>query len=175
MLVEWIDPAVTAFLLLETIVTFGLTEALQDAVAGAMGDAAEIPLARVKDLLVGAGVGLAAARRIEGRLVRGAPVVQRSFPANVQLSWVPPLKLSHTCPKSLLTSSVTRVCLLRLVCERFPGFGLWCSTPFPIVVCACTTPSFVMHTYDRVCHGRFHGKCSCWRRPSRSAPQSCGG
>ena len=68
MLVEWIDPAVTAFLLLETIVTFGLTEALQDAVAGAMGDAAEIPLARVKDLLVGAGVGLAAAKLIVGRL-----------------------------------------------------------------------------------------------------------
>ena len=47
-----------------------LSEALQDAVAGAVGDSAVFPLARVKDLLVGAGVGLAAAKRIVGRLVR---------------------------------------------------------------------------------------------------------
>ncbi len=54
--------------MLETLRSEGLTEALQDAVAGAMGDAADIPLATVKDLLVGAGVGLAAAKLIVGRL-----------------------------------------------------------------------------------------------------------
>ena len=63
-------PVVSEFLLLETAASFGLSEALQDAVAGAIGDAAVIPLAQVKDLLVGAGVGLAAAKRILGRLVR---------------------------------------------------------------------------------------------------------
>ena len=65
-------PTVTEFLLLETAASFGLSDALQDAVAGAIGDAALIPLAQVKDLLVGAGVGLAAAKRIVGRLVRCA-------------------------------------------------------------------------------------------------------
>ena len=69
------------FALLEALVAVGLPEALQDAVAGAVGDAASIPLADVKDLLVGAGVGLAAAKRVVGRLVRcqgqcGAVAVQ---------------------------------------------------------------------------------------------------
>ncbi len=62
--------SVSEFLLLETVASLGLSEALQDAVAGAIGDAAVIPIAQVKDLLVGAGVGLAAAKRILGRLVR---------------------------------------------------------------------------------------------------------
>ena len=71
-------PTVTEFLLLETAASFGLSDALQDAVAGAIGDAALIPLAQVKDLLVGAGVGLAAAKRIVGRLVRCAAASTRS-------------------------------------------------------------------------------------------------
>ena len=70
-------PTVTEFLLLETAASFGLSDALQDAVAGAIGDAALIPLAQVKDLLVGAGVGLAAAKRIVGRLVRCAAATTR--------------------------------------------------------------------------------------------------
>ena len=70
-------PTVTEFLLLETAASFGLSDALQDAVAGAIGDAALIPLAQVKDLLVGAGVGLAAAKRIVGRLVRCAAASTR--------------------------------------------------------------------------------------------------
>ncbi len=60
----------TELQLLETLVAAGVSEALQDSVAGAVGDAAVIPLVQVKDLLVGAGVGLAAAKRIVGRLVR---------------------------------------------------------------------------------------------------------
>ncbi len=43
---------------------------LQDAVAGTIEDGAVVPMARVKDLLVDAGVGLAAAKRVVGRLVR---------------------------------------------------------------------------------------------------------
>jgi hypothetical protein len=69
---------VTEFVLLETAASFGLSDALQDAVAGAVGDAALIPLAQVKDLLVGAGVGLAAAKRIVGRLVRCVVATTRS-------------------------------------------------------------------------------------------------
>ena len=71
-------PTVTEFLLLETAASFGLSDALQDAVAGAIGDAAFIPLAQVKDLLVGAGVGLAAAKRIVGQLVRCAAAATHS-------------------------------------------------------------------------------------------------
>jgi hypothetical protein len=67
---DFAGPSVSEFLLLETAASLGLSEALQDAVAGAIGDAAVIPIAQVKDLLVGAGVGLAAAKRILGRLVR---------------------------------------------------------------------------------------------------------
>ena len=66
-------PSVSVFALLEALVAVGLPEALQDEVAGAMGDAAEIALAHVKDLLVGAGVGLAAAKRIVGQLSRPRP------------------------------------------------------------------------------------------------------
>ena len=62
-------PTVTELALLVSLQAEGLSEALQDAVAGAIGEAV-IPLASVKDLLVGAGVGLAAAKRIVGRLVR---------------------------------------------------------------------------------------------------------
>jgi hypothetical protein len=64
-----VGPTVTCFILLEALVTAGLPEAMQDAVAITIGDAAVIPLGQVKDLLVGAGVGLAAAMRIVGRLV----------------------------------------------------------------------------------------------------------
>jgi hypothetical protein len=63
-------PTVTELVLLVALQAEGLSEALQDAVAGAIGDATVIPLAQVKDLLVAAGVGLAAAKRIMGRLVR---------------------------------------------------------------------------------------------------------
>ncbi len=65
-------PIVTELALLVALQTEGLPEALQDAVASALGDATVISLARVKDLLVTAGVGLAAAMRIAGRLVRCA-------------------------------------------------------------------------------------------------------
>ena len=70
-------PTVTELALLVTLQAEGLSEALQDAVAGAIGEAAVIPLAQVKDLLVGAGVGLAAAKRIVGRLVRCAVATTR--------------------------------------------------------------------------------------------------
>jgi hypothetical protein len=60
---------VSELLLLETLVSVGLSEALQDAVAGAIGEDAAIPLAQLKDLLIGAGVGLATAKRVVGRLV----------------------------------------------------------------------------------------------------------
>lgn len=62
------DPIVTVLALLEALQADGLPVALQDAVAGDVGDAEQIPLLQVKDLLVGAGVGLAAAKRIAGRL-----------------------------------------------------------------------------------------------------------
>ncbi len=68
----------TELVLLVALKAEGLSEALQDAVAGAIGDAAVIPLVQVRDLLVGAGVGLAAAKRIVGRLVRCAAVVTSS-------------------------------------------------------------------------------------------------
>jgi hypothetical protein len=65
-------PTVTELVLLVALQAEGLSETLQDAVAGAIGDATVIPLVSIKDLLVGAGVGLAAAKRIVGRLVRCA-------------------------------------------------------------------------------------------------------
>ena len=73
-----VGPTVTELVLLVALQAEGLSDALQDAVAGAIGDAALIPLAQVKDLLVGAGVGLAAAKRIVGRLVRCAAASTRS-------------------------------------------------------------------------------------------------
>ena len=73
-----IGPTVTELVLLVALKAEGLSEALQDAVAGAIGDAAVIPLAQVKDLLVGAGVGLAAAKRIVGQLVRCAAAATHS-------------------------------------------------------------------------------------------------
>ena len=72
-----VGPTVTELVLLVALQAEGLSEALQDAVAGVIGDAALIPLAHVKDLLVGAGVGLAAAKRIVGRLVRCAAATTR--------------------------------------------------------------------------------------------------
>jgi hypothetical protein len=47
----------------------GLPDAIQDAVGVAIGDASEVPLSIVMSLLTGAGVGVAAAMRILGRLV----------------------------------------------------------------------------------------------------------
>ena len=61
---------VTDYELTWALLAEGLPRALQDAVAGTIGDGAVVPMARVKDLLVDAGVGLAAAKRVVGRLVR---------------------------------------------------------------------------------------------------------
>jgi hypothetical protein len=61
--------------LLDAVEAAGLSEAMQDAVALTVGNAVELPLTRVKGLLVAAGVGAAAALRISTRLVR--PVLAR--------------------------------------------------------------------------------------------------
>ncbi len=55
--------------LLDALDAAGLPEATQDVVGVAIGDASEVPLSSVKSLLTGAGVGVAAAMRIVGRLV----------------------------------------------------------------------------------------------------------
>jgi hypothetical protein len=55
--------------LLDALDAAKLPDPIQDAVAAAVGDASEVPLSAVKGLLTGAGVGLAAATRIVGRLV----------------------------------------------------------------------------------------------------------
>ena len=65
---------VTEYELLRALVAEGLPHALQDAVAGTIEDGAVVPMARVKDLLVDAGAGLAAAKRVVGRLVRTVQV-----------------------------------------------------------------------------------------------------
>jgi hypothetical protein len=65
---------VTDHELTRALLAEGLPRALQDAVAGTIEDGAVIPMARVKDLLVDAGVGLAAAKRVVGRLVRPVQV-----------------------------------------------------------------------------------------------------
>ncbi len=60
--------------LLDALDAARLPEAIQDAVAAAVGDASEVPISAVKGLLTGAGVGLAAATRIVGRLVSDCPL-----------------------------------------------------------------------------------------------------
>ncbi len=55
--------------LLDVLAAAGLSDAIQDAVGAACGDAAEVPLSAVKSLLTGAGVGVAAALRIVRQLV----------------------------------------------------------------------------------------------------------
>jgi hypothetical protein len=55
--------------LLDALEAAKVPEAVQDAVGLAVGDASEVPLSAVKGLLTGAGVGVAAAIRIVGRLV----------------------------------------------------------------------------------------------------------
>ncbi len=62
---------VTDYELTRALLAEGLPRALQDAVAGTIEDGAVIPMAR---LLVDAGVGLAAAKRVVGRLVRPVQV-----------------------------------------------------------------------------------------------------
>jgi hypothetical protein len=63
---------VSQYALLDAMAAVCLPEAQQDAVAEALGDVAVIPLPNVKGLLMGVGVGLAAAKRVVGRLVRAA-------------------------------------------------------------------------------------------------------
>ncbi len=62
-------PAVDVVALLDALAAAGLSNAIQDAVGAACGDAAEVPLSTVKSLLTGAGVGIAAAIRIVRQLV----------------------------------------------------------------------------------------------------------
>jgi hypothetical protein len=62
-------PPVDVVALLDALAAAGLSDAIQDAVGVACGDAAEVPLGAVKGLLTGAGVGVAAAIRIVRQLV----------------------------------------------------------------------------------------------------------
>jgi hypothetical protein len=62
-------PAVDVVALLDTLSAAGLSEAIQDAVAAAVGDAPEVPLGSLRGLLTGVGVGSAAALRIVRQLV----------------------------------------------------------------------------------------------------------
>ncbi len=55
--------------LLDALEAANVPDAIQDAVGLAVGEASEVPLSAVKGLLTGAGVGVAAAIRIVGRLV----------------------------------------------------------------------------------------------------------
>jgi hypothetical protein len=55
--------------LLDALDAAGLPVPIQDAVGVAIGDAPEVLLSNVKSLFTGAGVGVAAAMRIVGRLV----------------------------------------------------------------------------------------------------------
>jgi hypothetical protein len=64
-------PFVGVIALLDALDAAKVPEAIQDAVATAAGDAGEIPLSAVKGLLTRAGIGMAAATRIVGRLVSG--------------------------------------------------------------------------------------------------------
>jgi hypothetical protein len=78
--------------LLDALLEAGQSEAIQDAVAAAAGDAAEVPLSAIRGLLTGAGVGAAAAVRIKRQLVR----VSRNFVflvtsfAQLSCFWIPP-------------------------------------------------------------------------------------
>jgi hypothetical protein len=60
---------VSVLTLLDALDAAGLPVPIQDAVGVAIGDAPEVLLSAVKGLLTGAGVGVAAAMRIVGRLV----------------------------------------------------------------------------------------------------------
>jgi len=60
---------VSVLTLLDALDAAGLPVPMQDAVGVAIGDASEVPLSSVKSLLTGAGVGVAAAMRLVGRLV----------------------------------------------------------------------------------------------------------
>ncbi len=62
-------PGIGVVALLDALEAAKVPEAVQDAVGLAVGDASEVPLSAVKGLLTGAGVGVAAAIRIMGRLV----------------------------------------------------------------------------------------------------------
>lgn len=63
-------PCTTLVSLLEALTAAGVSEAVQDGVAMAVGEADAVPLARVRALLTGAGLGPAAAVRVVARLVR---------------------------------------------------------------------------------------------------------
>jgi hypothetical protein len=62
-------PAVDVVALLDALSAAGLSEAIQDAVAAAVGDAPEVSLGSLRGLLAGVGVGAAAALRIVRQLV----------------------------------------------------------------------------------------------------------
>ena len=55
--------------LLDALSAAGLSDAIQDAVAAAVGDAPEVSLGSLRGLLTGVGVGAAAALRIVRQLV----------------------------------------------------------------------------------------------------------
>jgi hypothetical protein len=60
---------VDAVVLLDALSAAGLSVAIQDAVAAAVGDAPDVPLGSLRGLLTGVGVGVAAAIRIGRQLV----------------------------------------------------------------------------------------------------------
>ncbi len=62
-------PGIGVVTLLDALEAAKVPDTIQDAVGLAVGDASEVPLSAVKGLLTGAGVGVAAAIRIVGRLV----------------------------------------------------------------------------------------------------------
>jgi hypothetical protein len=62
-------PTVDVVALLDALVAAGLSDVIQDAVAAAVGDAPDVPLGSLRNLLTGAGVGAAAALRIVRQLV----------------------------------------------------------------------------------------------------------
>ncbi len=67
-------PGIGLAILLNALEAAKVPETIQDAVVVAVGDASEVPLSAVKGLLTGAGVGVAAAIRIVGRLVSDCPL-----------------------------------------------------------------------------------------------------
>ncbi len=62
-------PAVDVVALLDALVAAGLSDMIQDAVAAAVGDAPDVPLGSLRNLLTEVGVGAAAALRIVRQLV----------------------------------------------------------------------------------------------------------
>jgi hypothetical protein len=63
------DAVVDVVALLDALVAAGQSEAIQDAVAAAVGDVPNVPLGSLRGLLTGVGVGAAAALRIARQLV----------------------------------------------------------------------------------------------------------